>query len=132
MAKTWIEKFLNGDAAKVCVMDRPRLGFPVGAKMLIPTPADVLEVVNQIPSGTVTTPVELRKTLADKAGADVTCPLVTGIFLRIIAEIALEELEAGKTDVTPFWRVIDPKSPLAKKLPCGPEFLTQRRTEEQG
>ncbi len=130
MAKTWTEKFHNGDVAKVCVMDRPRLGFPAGAKMLIPTPADVLEVVNQIPSGSVTTPVELRKTLALNADADVTCPLVTGIFLRIIAEIALEELGAGKTEVAPFWRVIDPKSPLAKKLTCGPEFLIQRRATE--
>ena len=42
--------------------------------------------------------------LAHWHNADVTCPLVTGIFLRIVAEAAEEERLAGKSAITPYWR----------------------------
>jgi hypothetical protein len=32
--------------------------------------------------------------------------------------------------ITPFWRVIEPKSALAKKLTCGPEFIEEMRAAE--
>lgn len=88
--------------------------------------------VRNIAPGNTRKPEEVRADLAVRHGADATCPLTTGIFLRIIAEVALEDLAAGATleSVTPFWRVVDPKSPLAKKLSCGPEFIQIRRTEE--
>ena len=65
---------------------------------------------------------------------------VRGLYLmlsgcaRIAAEAALEEIAQGKSvaDVTPFWRVIDEKSPVAKRLPCGPEFIELRRQLECG
>jgi hypothetical protein len=31
---------------------------------------------------------------------------------------------------TPFWRVIAPDSPLARKLSCGPDFIRYRRALE--
>jgi hypothetical protein len=48
--------------------------------------------------------------------ADATCPVSTSFFLRTVAEAAWDELEGGKStsEVAPFWRVVDPKSPLAK------------------
>jgi hypothetical protein len=61
-----------------------------------------------------------------------TCPLTASIFARIAAEAALEDMAGGKPaeKITPFWRLIDPKSPIAKKLSCGPQFLAKmRRTE---
>jgi hypothetical protein len=50
-----------------------------------------------------------------------------------VAEAAWDEMGAGKatTEVAPFWRVIDPKSPLAKKLRAGPQWLEQQRLAEQ-
>ena len=56
--------------------------------------------------------------------------ITTGIFLRMAAEYALQEMSQGKDEVMPFWRVVDPKSPLAKKLPCGPEFIVSQRAAE--
>ncbi|MCC5928875.1 MAG: hypothetical protein JJU28_06490 [Cyclobacteriaceae bacterium] len=65
-------------------------------------------------------------------GADYTCPVTTGIFLRIVAEAAYEELQNGKNqeEIIPFWRVIDPKSALAKKLSFGQELLLEMREKE--
>lgn len=59
-------------------------------------------------------------------------PLTTGIFLRIVAEAAWEQLQAGKSrsEVAPFWRVIDPDSKAARKLPCGAEFIVRQRRIE--
>jgi hypothetical protein len=50
-----------------------------------------------------------------------------------VAEAAWDEMGGGKTtsDVAPFWRVIDPKSPLAKKLRAGVQWLEQQRLAEQ-
>jgi hypothetical protein len=50
-----------------------------------------------------------------------------------VAEAAWDEICGGKatTDVAPFWRVIDPKSPLAKKLRAGVQWIEQQRLAEQ-
>lgn len=76
---------------------------------------------------------ELRRRLAEKHGADGCCPLTVGIFLRIVAEHAWDELSAGKSleKVAPFWRVVDPKSPLAKKLRAGAEWIRLQRLAEE-
>jgi len=74
----------------------------------------------------------MRRDLAKAHGADLSCPISTSIFARIAAEAALEENESGRplSEVTPFWRVIDEASPLARKLSCGPDLLrTQRGLE---
>lgn len=55
-------------------------------KLLIPAPRDVEAVVRTVPRGRVMTHGELRKELAARAGAAATCPLTTGIFLRLLAE----------------------------------------------
>ena len=56
----------------------------------------------------------------------------TAIFLRIVAEAALEEMEAGKavSRITPFWRVIDAESKVAAKLPVDSEWITLQREME--
>jgi hypothetical protein len=51
---------------------------------------------------------------------------------RIAAEAAIEEMEDGKPveKITPFWRLIDAKSPIAKKLSCGTAFVAKMRKQE--
>jgi hypothetical protein len=129
MAKTWQEKYQNPPHSKVEVLEKPAFGVSAGAKMLISTPAEIEKVIRRIPKGETRTIIQLRATLAEAAGADVTCPLTTGIFLRIVAEVAWEEFEAGR-DPAPFWRVVDPRAPLAKKLRCGTEFIAEQRRQE--
>ena len=72
--------------------------------------------------------------LAKLHGADATCPVSTAIFLRIVAEAAWDEIESGVpvSEVAPFWRVVDPKSPLAKKLRSGGAWIEQQRAAERG
>lgn len=110
-------------------LDRPAMGMPAGARMLIANPQTVDAYVRKIPKGQALSIPELRGTMAKDFGADVTCPLTTGIFLRIVSELALEQMGSGKApdQVTPFWRAVDPKSGVAKKLSCGIERLKQLR-----
>lgn len=109
------------------------LGVPAGAKLLISTPTEIDAYVRAIPSGETRDVHALRADLAKRHKADTTCPMTTGIFARIMAETALEQIAAGakETDVAPFWRLIDPKSPLAAKLTCGPDYIVHRRALEQ-
>jgi hypothetical protein len=88
-------------------------------KMLIPRPLDVDALVREIPRGKLATVNQIRARLAAEHGADVTCPLTTGIFLRISAETAEEDRRAGKSRITPYWRVLREGGRLNEKYPAG-------------
>lgn len=80
---------------------------------------------------TMTMP-EVRAKLSQQYDADVTCPVTTGIFLRIVTEAAYEAFSAGMPieDVTPVWRVLDAKAPTLKKVSFNPDFILNQRTKE--
>ena len=111
---SWQEKLDRVQEWKVAD-DNPR--FP--GRMLIPTPRQVDALIREIPKGAVTTPKLMRKTLANRYGADNTCPLCVGIFLRISAEAAEEQRQQGVEDITPYWRVVTEKGKHYPKLPGG-------------
>jgi len=50
-----------------------------------------------------------------------------------VAEANYEKLQQGKCfdEITPFWRVIEPNSVLAKKLTFGQDFLVQQVDKER-
>ena len=75
---------------------------------------------------------QIRKDLAAANNAAYTCPVTTGIFLRIVAENAFEEYQKGKAlnKITPFWRAMSVKSPSAKKLTFGMQFLVSQQKKE--
>ena len=93
--------------------------FPAG-KMLIPTPKLIDEVIRKIPKGEIRTIEEIRDQLAKRFHADFTCPLTTGIFIRIVAENAEHQHKLGKKDITPYWRVVQKDGSFNPKLPGGP------------
>ena len=62
---------------------------------------------------------------------DVTCPLVTGIFLRIVAEATEEDRMAGKSESTPYWRVVGEDGRLNQKFPGGMERQAERLRAER-
>lgn len=128
--KTWGEKFNTPKEAEVKRTDKSFADIPAGASMLIATPAIVESYIRKIPKGHCTTIRQMRKDLAAMYHAEYTCPVTSGIFLRIVAEKAYEEMLAGKKRIAPFWRIIDPASPAAKKLSFGAAFLTQQRAGE--
>jgi hypothetical protein len=130
--KTWAEK-LNIDREPVIEKaDKDFAGIKTGQTMLIPTPKIVDSYIRQIPKGRHVNTETIRKDLAAEYHAEVTCPLTTGIFIRIVAEAAYEEYENGKplNKITPFWRVITEKSPTAKKLTFGTKLLKEQQKKE--
>lgn len=90
-----------------------------GAKMLIPTPMLVAEVLNTIQRGRLTTGPRIREVLAKRFGAEETCPLTTGIFLNIVAGAAEDDAAAGRKPLAPWWRVVLENGTLNKKFPPG-------------
>jgi hypothetical protein len=132
MAKSWKQKLDGGQPAHVEVLEKPFGGALPGAKMLVATPRLVDEYMRKIPAGESRSIAQMRTDLAKAHGAEISCPLSTSIFARIAAEAALEETETGVplAEVTPFWRVIDDKSPIAKKLSCGADMIRAQRERE--
>jgi hypothetical protein len=130
--KSWHEKLENGRSPEVCVLEKPMLGIAAGAKLLVSTPIEMREYIRHIPMGKAVHISQIREDLARRHKADVTCPLTTGIYLRIVSEAALDELESGKAigDITPFWRAIGPNDAVAKKIRCGPAFIEEQRRAE--
>ena len=132
MAKSWIEKRDTSKESKVKINAKKFADIPAGTRMLIPTPIIVDDFVKTIPNGCFMNTKDLRNKLAIQYDAAMTCPLVTGIFLRIISEAAYEEYQLDRNieEITPFWRVVDPDSKLANKLTFGTEFLIQNQANE--
>ena len=131
--KTWIEKRDCNKSFKIKTIDKKFADISEGSKMLIATPQIIDDYVNHIPFGKSTELATMRKDLAIEYKADKTCPVTTGIFLRIVSEASFEELNAGKDiqKVTPFWRTVNPKSKLAEKLECGIDFIEKQRENER-
>jgi len=88
-------------------------------KMLIPRPLDVDTLIRTVPRGKLVTVNQIRTRLAAEHHADVTCPMTTGIFIRIASEAAEEDRKAGKSRVTPYWRVLREGGRLNEKFPGG-------------
>jgi pantoate kinase len=123
--KSWAEKMLKPAEVEVKVMEKDMGSWgKAGDRLLIPTPEVIRDYVRGIPAGEGRSVVAMRADLAQEFGAEVTCPLTTGIFLRVVSEAAFEEVSAGAGlgDVAPFWRVVEPGSALGKKLACGVDW----------
>jgi len=127
---TWREKLEKQQKPKV--VDTPpkmQKRFGVG-KMLVPTPALVDALMQEAPPGKLVTINQIRERLAEDFRVDSTCPLTTGIFVRIAAEAAEEYLVMGRKDITPYWRVIKSDGSLNEKFPGGVEAQARRLKEE--
>jgi len=68
--------------------------------------------------------------LAKDAQVNCCCPLTTGIFLRIVAEVAEEDLRNGKKEVTPYWRVVRADGSLNERFPGGVQAQAAHLKEE--
>ena len=113
--KTWREKLEIELTPKL--VDDPR----GRGKMLVPVPLDVDALVRRVEKGNLITDKQIRERLARNFHADLTCPLTTGIFIRIVAEVAEEDLINGRKEIAPYWRVIKPDGSLMEKFPGGTE-----------
>jgi hypothetical protein len=126
----WREK-LEREAHSKIVQIPPRMVKRFGGgTMLIPKPLDVDALIRKAGKGSLITTSEIRKRLARDNKVDVTCPLTTGIFIRIAAEAAEEDLRNGKKRVTPYWRVVRDDGSLMEKFPGGVKAQAQRLEHE--
>ena len=133
MKKTWLDKLNETKEPKIKRIDIDFADIPAGSNMFIATPKIIDKYIQEIGVGKRIDTKTLRKDLAIAHNADYTCPVTAGIFLRIVAEANYEKLQQGKhvEEITPFWRVIEPNSVLAKKLTFGQDFLLQQIEKER-
>ena len=132
MGKTWVQKRDINKEYQVKINPKKFADIPAGTKMFIPTPQILDNFVQDIPPGSFLSLKQIRQDLSRKYNAEMTCPVVTGISLRIISEAAFEEyqIDQNMDEITPFWRVVDPDSKLANKLACGIDFIVERQFQE--
>ncbi len=130
--KTWREKLEDSkDLPKVVPLTgkmRERWGE---GTILVPAPLDVDGVMKRVRKGKLVTVNMIREALAVRHGADLSCPMTTGILISIAAHAAEEAIENGKKRVTPYWRTLKAKGELNPKYPGG--VASQRkRLEAEG
>jgi hypothetical protein len=130
--KSWLDKLNENKEPKIKRIEIDFADIPAGSTMFIATPKLIDQYIKEIGIGKRVDIKTLRKDLALEHKADYTCPVTTGIFLRIVAEANYEKLQQGKSleEITPFWRAIEPNSTFAKKLTFGQEFLLQQVDKE--
>ncbi len=129
--KTWTEKMATKPPHSV-VLEADFAGVPKGAKLYISSPTDIAQELANVPPGTTLSMQAFRKKLAEKNKCDAACPVSTSIFLKIVAEHTWEVYnQTGSTkNLPPFWRVVEPTSPLAKKLSFDPAWIGVQRELE--
>ena len=115
---SWREKIDKPQDVKI-VKVPPKMSRFGSGTMLIPTPKLIDAMIRKVPKGKLVTVSELRRKLARDFRTDVTCPLTTGIFVRIAAEAAEEDRANGKRRIAPYWRVIKDDGSMNPKFPGG-------------
>ena len=124
---------MHGDTdAEIEAVPTDFAGMKEGQMMLRPTPLMVDQQIRKIPRFESISVKTLRQRLADESGVDVTCPITVGFHLRTIAEAANEALHNGAQieDVTPFWRVMDSRTPSSARLSFDTAIIKKMREAE--
>ena len=128
----WRRRFRDAKPATRVVLETDFAGIRAGSTLFIATPGLIANYIARIPAGECREIRRLRNELARRHEADATCPVTTAIYLRVVAEAAWDDLQDGAAidGVVPFWRAIDPESPIARKLRCGPDWIQAMRDAE--
>jgi hypothetical protein len=132
MVKSWTDRLNAPEEPKLKPSPRTVGDVVEGQSMLVPTARQVDEFMRTIPEGTSMDVRTMRRQLAQRHGAEATCPVYTGYHLRTVAEAAYEALERGVPvqEIAPFWRVLDEAAPTTERLTFGAEFVRVRRRAE--
>lgn len=132
MPKTAAERFTAKKDPKIVVLDKDFAGMKQGQTMFVATPQLVADYMRKIPHGETRTIQRMRLDLARRRKCDGACPVSTAIFIRLAADAACEEMEAGRApdEVIPFWRLISSADKVAGKLSIDPAWIDERRAME--
>ncbi len=130
---TWLQKLQQGKPHYVKTLDKNFAGMKAGQQMLVPSAKLLDAFIQKIPKGKSVDVLGMREKLASKHKADVTCPIATGFVMKIVAEAAFEQLNAGEPlkNITPIWRVLDKDSKTLSKLTFDTDFIFAQRKREK-
>ena len=126
----WRDKLERDDHSKIVQIPAAMEKRFGSGTMFIAKPLEVDALIRMTKKGMLITVGEIRSKLARDHNADTTCPLTTGIFVRIAAETAEEDLQNGKKRITPYWRVVKDDGSLNEKFPGGVKAQSRRLREE--
>lgn len=122
--KSWREKLEDSKGLPKVVKITDKMSKRWGeGTIVIPAPKEVDEIMREVPKRKLITINEIRKKLARKHSATITCPITTGIFSRIASEVASEEAAEGKKKINPYWRTLKSGGELNEKYPGGIDNL---------
>jgi hypothetical protein len=129
---TWKQKLNEERAGQGKIVPAPKgMQKQYGrGTMLVPRALDVDALMRKARKGKLVTPARIRARLAADAGADYACPFATGMFIRVAAEAAGEDLRDGKKRVTPYWRTVRDDGSLHEKFPGGTRAQAVRLRKE--
>jgi hypothetical protein len=129
--KSWREKLQDDKGfPRVFTIDKTRSKRWGSGTCVIPAPREVDGLMRRVPKGKLTTIDQLRKALAVRHGATITCPITTGIFAWIAAHAAAESETDGIKKTTPYWRTLKAGGELNPKYPGGVALITKRLKAE--
>ena len=97
-------------------MTAPQITTRNGKSTLIPTAEMLAGALMALPAGVRSEPGAVRRDLAKAHGVDQTCPVTIQKLL----------VEFSKGDDVPFWRVVDPEKPFAKRMVGGADRIREK------
>lgn len=97
-----------------------------GSQMLIAPPLEYSELMAKVPEGKIITIKEIRQFLAERHGAEFTCPMTAGIFISLSARASCERSD----NRIPFWRTLKSDGELNPKYPGGIEYQMEKLVSE--
>ncbi|MDL2405736.1 hypothetical protein PY650_08660 [Rhizobium calliandrae] len=103
------------------VIKTRRKGRSLTQSMLIPTEKMVVEALRAAPPGELSDIGDIRRVLARQYGADACCPVTVQKHL----------VQISQDGTAPFWRVVDPDRPFARRMIGGPERIRERLAGEK-
>ena len=129
--KSWQEKLADSKGLPKVERIEGKLSQRWGSgTVAIPAPLDVDAIMKKVPRGKLITINEIRSIVADQQGANIGCPITTGIFAWIAAHAAEESAEEGRKRITPYWRTLKTGGELNPKYPGGVKQLRARLEAE--
>jgi hypothetical protein len=103
------------------VIKTRRKGNALTQRMLIPSETMVVCQLRAAPPGRLSDLAALRRRLAAECGADACCPVTVQRHL----------VHISRNGNAPFWRVVDPDRPFARRLAGGPENIREKMAAER-
>ncbi|KAA0695562.1 hypothetical protein DTW90_22865 [Neorhizobium sp. P12A] len=107
--------------SEIPVIKTRRKGRIHTQSMLIPSEGMVSQALWAAPPARLSDLGTIRQALATEYGADACCPVTVQRHL----------VEISKCGKAPYWRVVDPERPFARRMEGGAELIRQRLNDER-